>query len=49
MTTRFEEPVNLNEYKNIDGWVVPDMSGKEYRRSHSKAIEDLKNLGCNIY
>ena len=49
MTTRFEESVNLNEFKNIDGWVVPDFSGKEYRRSDSQAIEELKNLGCNIF
>ena len=46
MTTKFEEPLTLNEFKSVDGNVLPDTSGNEWRTSGTKSIEDILNMGC---
>ena len=49
MTTEFTEPVNGFNFKSVEGFVLPDYDGKEFRYSMAHSAEDINSLGCNYY
>jgi hypothetical protein len=46
MTTQFKEPLNLNEFRSVDGNILPDTDGSEWRISPVRSFDDLMEFGC---
>ena len=48
MSTRFPEPVT-DEYKNIDGWILPDYDKDEFVVPGTEGLEKLEELNSIKY
>ncbi len=48
MTSQFKEPISGNSFKSVDGWILPDTDGPEFRRTDVNVLEEIEQMGCNI-
>src|SRR5690348_14849197 len=42
MTTQPDEPLNYMNYKDYDGWVLPDYDSPEFRATYMDGLDRLK-------
>ena len=44
--TRFKQP-RSDKFVDIDGWILNDTSGKEFKEDHSNQLQYIDQIHCN--